>query len=264
MATLRTTRNNLPYPDQNEPPSVPRDLEALAEAVESLLVETLMPTGTVMGYVGAVAPTGWQFCDGTDCGSEDLKLALGSQKVPDLRGSFVRGTDLAGIGQTGGADIVALTAANQPNHTHPVSGSDGQVTNHGHTASHAGVAFGAVGHAHVMGDGSNFAFGNRGPNSGSPAPGQRVIGGGNMGPAGSWVESMSDGWTGYLPAGPNAYTPPAPTAAAHAHGTAAFDAGAPAAAEADHGHNFAINPAGSGQSFSNVPPYYAVNFIIKK
>lgn len=264
MAILRTTRNNFPYPDQNETPSVPRDLDALAHEVENVLVKTLMPTGTIMGYVGAVAPTGWQFCDGTACGSEDLKLALGTPTVPDLRGSFLRGSDLATAGQTGGADLVALTAANQPNHTHPVSGSDGQVTPHNHTASHAGVAFNAVDHDHALPDGTPFAFGNKGPDSNNPAPGQRQIGGGNMSPSGTWKEPMSDGWTGYLPAGPNAYTPPAPVDGAHAHGTDAFVATSGAAGEPDHGHNFAINPAGAGQSFSNVPPYWAVNFIIKK
>ena len=249
MANQSTARYGLPYPDYTESPDVVRDLSELAEAVEKLLVDTYIPVGLILAYVGSSAPTGWQLCDGTPCKTDDLKAALGAANVPDLRGSFVQGVAPAGVGVTGGSDLVSLTAANQPNHTHPVSGSDAQTLPHQHTASHAGITFNDVGHSHVLANGMHFALGTTGP-------GRHQIGGGNMGVTNTWNVAMSDGW---VPTLNNDGSP----AWAHAHTANAFAAASGGAAEADHGHTFAIAPAGGGAAFSNVPPYYAVMFIIR-
>ena len=62
-----------------------------------------VPTGSIMPYIGATAPTGWVLCDGQDIssitGSDALISLLGENNVPDLQGMFLRG---AGASEKGG------------------------------------------------------------------------------------------------------------------------------------------------------------------
>jgi hypothetical protein len=48
---------------------------------------------------------GWAVCNGTN-------------GTPDLTNKFVRGSDTANVGKTGGADEVKLDKSHLPNHTH--------------------------------------------------------------------------------------------------------------------------------------------------
>ena len=55
-----------------------------------------MPIGSVISYAGATAPDGYFECNGASFSSSTypkLYQALGSTKIPDLRGQFVRGWD---------------------------------------------------------------------------------------------------------------------------------------------------------------------------
>jgi hypothetical protein len=56
-----------------------------------------VPTGTIMPYLGTVAPAGWLMCDGSNIPDGALQKMLDNQnlessKTPDLRGMFLRGT----------------------------------------------------------------------------------------------------------------------------------------------------------------------------
>ncbi|WP_224732654.1 phage tail protein [Francisella sp. SYW-9] len=55
-----------------------------------------MPVGSVVAYVGATVPDGFFECNGAVFDTSkypDLYKALGSSKLPDLRGQFIRGWD---------------------------------------------------------------------------------------------------------------------------------------------------------------------------
>lgn len=55
-----------------------------------------VPTGSIMPFVGVVAPNGWLLCDGAVIPSgtygDNLRTLLGGNNTPDLRGMFLRGT----------------------------------------------------------------------------------------------------------------------------------------------------------------------------
>ena len=52
-----------------------------------------VPTGSIMPFIGTVAPRGWILCDGRPLPgtATELIALLGSSNAPDLRGMFIRG-----------------------------------------------------------------------------------------------------------------------------------------------------------------------------
>ncbi len=52
-----------------------------------------VPTGSIMPFVGTVAPRGWHLCNGSSLPNTAVELIalLGSNNAPDLRGMFMRG-----------------------------------------------------------------------------------------------------------------------------------------------------------------------------
>lgn len=105
-----------------------------------------VPTGTIMPYVGTIAPRGWHLCDGSSLpvSAVTLRSLMGGGNAPDLRGMFLRGagtnTNSTYVGpavktiQTDGIKSHNLTvtdnghthAINDPGHTHRwLYGSEG-------------------------------------------------------------------------------------------------------------------------------------------
>ncbi|MGL5051058.1 MAG: phage tail protein [Fusobacteriaceae bacterium] len=81
----------------------------------------LMPIGSVISYAGTTTPIGWLLCDGrsiTEVGYPDLFKLVGD-KLPDLRGEFVRGVD-----NGRGVDTGRVIGSGQGDlvgpHTHPL------------------------------------------------------------------------------------------------------------------------------------------------
>lgn len=82
----------------------------------------LFPAKIIVLWSGTISeiPDGWALCDGT-------------KGTPDLRGRFVIGTNpnanknndlsIYEMGSVGGAEVVALSVDQIPNHSHPVSGN---------------------------------------------------------------------------------------------------------------------------------------------
>lgn len=110
---------------------------ALAGAVNAV------PLGTVSGFAGSTAPSGWQLCYGQAISrtqyaglfavtSTTYGVGDGSTtfNVPDLRGRVVAGLDDMGgtdagrlstantLGTTTGTETITLTTAEMPSHTH--------------------------------------------------------------------------------------------------------------------------------------------------
>jgi len=91
--------------------------------------------GEIRLFAGAYAPAGWAACDGqllriTE--NEALFSLIGTRYggdgvttfgLPDLRGRWAVGRRGANLGETGGADSVALTSSHLPQHTHAVQGA---------------------------------------------------------------------------------------------------------------------------------------------
>lgn len=111
------------------------DTTQLYQAIQSIvtsLAATLLaelPVGTITAFAGPVAniPSGWLHCDGSELVAveyPELFAALGNAwggggstfNIPDLRGRFMRGTDLtAGNDPDAGARTASATGGNTGN-----------------------------------------------------------------------------------------------------------------------------------------------------
>ena len=93
----------------------------------------------------------WAVCDGRSWSEIPIAWGLTEGRIPDLRERFVRGTDLAHIGETGGAPSVNLE------HHHNVSSAS---LNHNHVVAAHNHVIGSDGlHNHTFAGG--FQFGAR-------------------------------------------------------------------------------------------------------
>ena len=99
-----------------------------------------VPIGLIAMWYGSVAsiPDGWALCDGSSATRTD---GAGSITTPNLVNRFVRGADgdapsPAVPGQTSGANAVAISVQNLPQHAHPFTGSNANAP-HNHTTQTA-------------------------------------------------------------------------------------------------------------------------------
>ena len=146
-------------------PSAPTDVASLSDSEGSLV-----PTGTVITYAGATAPTGYLAANGASLntytyrelhavlsnryggtaylnGVTNVPGASGNFTLPDLRNRFVTGSGSSyALGATGGSDSVTLQSNQIPSHTHPFTGSVAGDGSHSHTIS--GSATGGT-HVHT-------------------------------------------------------------------------------------------------------------------
>ena len=112
-------------------------------------VSVLMPTGSIMSFAGASAPTGYLLCDGAAISRSTYSTLFGllattygsgdgssTFNIPDLRGRVIAGQDDMGgssanrltgltggvdgdvLGGSGGAETHTLSTAEMPAHTH--------------------------------------------------------------------------------------------------------------------------------------------------
>lgn len=173
----------LPYPLPADTINVPRDMQALAQALEVVILNisaSTTPPGTVSTTLAINPPPGWVLLDGTlILNGSTLYPALWAVippamkqgadiKLPDARGRTIIG---AGTGTTPialtartllqslGAESVALTPANLAAHTHPVDPVATAVTitdpGHFHTVdpSEVNINITDAGHTHGMNHG---------------------------------------------------------------------------------------------------------------
>lgn len=220
-----------------------------------------VPTGTILDFAGSTAPLGYLVCDGGPV-SRTTYAALfavigtiwgagnGSTtfNVPDLRrrvGMGAGGVQLAGpgisLGNAGGQELSTIDTNNMPSHTHGIN--DGThahyVNDPGHThgvsdPTHAHTVY-DPGHSHqIIHDPNSDTAGNGISGSGRPNGGtwQTEAYGTNIGIYGAATGiALAGALTGIWLSG--------------------------------NGANISVQAAGSGTTFSNVPPSVVVNKLIK-
>jgi microcystin-dependent protein len=121
----------LPYPESTDSADVPRDIKALADAIDPL---GIAPVGAMFMWPAASAPadadaTGrllWLLCIGQAVSAASYpKLATllgqagGNVTIPDMRDRFPSGAGVTmALGSTGGVASVVLSIAHMPAHDH--------------------------------------------------------------------------------------------------------------------------------------------------
>lgn len=95
-----------------------------------------VPTGSIMPFIGTVAPNGWLLCNGStfvdNTYTANLKALLGSNTTPNLSGMFLRGTGTASNGKKG-PDLKAVQPEDIGTHLHGVNISTTSNGSHTHT-----------------------------------------------------------------------------------------------------------------------------------
>jgi microcystin-dependent protein len=115
-------------------------LENRDRELELFLQLAVNPTGAVLPYAGATAPSGYLLCDGSTFNGDqypELRDCLGdtygvhsgtSYYLPNLKGRVPVGKDASqtefdAIGETGGAKTHTLTVSEMPSHSHTADGN---------------------------------------------------------------------------------------------------------------------------------------------
>lgn len=186
-----------------------------------------VPSGIIVMWSGAVdsLPSGWVLCDGTN-------------STPDLRDRFVigAGNTYAVAASGGSADSIV------PSHTH--TGSAASAGAHTHTGSAAD----AGSHSH---SGSTASAGNH-RHSWQEKRGDVNWNSGNGNS--SWGNATRTKYTGY--AGSHSHSLSISAGGTHSHSVTINSNG-------DHSHSLTINSTGSSATGANLPPYYALAYIMK-
>tara|TARA_B100001996_G_scaffold25103_1_gene19383 strand:+ start:1620 stop:5987 length:4368 start_codon:yes stop_codon:yes gene_type:complete len=240
------------------------------------------PAGGIIMWSGAQSaiPNGWVLCDGNN-------------STPDLRNRFVVGAGNSyAVDATGGASTVTLTEAQMPSHSHSVDNHTHSIGSHSHTVDN---------HSHSIGSHTHSFSGSGSGTSGTQSDNHYHSG--NTSNSGSHAHSIygshqgtiNTGGTRYLGdsnGGTNMGTVNSGTTNAHAHyfdtlgvsedhthnttisisGTTGGGSGStgsenPGTSSNGNGNTGNANPntnsKGSGSSHENLPPYYALCYIMK-
>ena len=159
-------------------------------------------------------------------------LCDGTNGTPNLRDRFVVGAGSTyAVGATGGAATVALVEANLPAHTHTVSGTSG-----GQSADHSHTGYTGTDGAHTH----PLVVAASGASDGTPSAAGIVTD-----TNGSLVTMNGNNY--------------AASAGAHSHAVQTYGA------SNGHTHAFSATSSsvGSGTAVNNLPPYYALCYIMK-
>jgi microcystin-dependent protein len=231
-------------------PGVPASPE---HAVNKAYVDAAVPIGVVWEYAGTVLPTGWLWCDGATYSTTaqpqlssaigraftDAAVPAGSFQVPDKRKRVSVGADASeaavfGLGVKGGQRDGELFQ-----HTHAANTNGGSAPDHLHGGpavddNMAGDHNHGIGHGGILWQKYNAG----------------VLGINLTGPGSAyWVGLAEVTW---LQQG------------THEHNLSASMTGA-ADRSLVHEHPITVNNAGAGTTLTdkNLPPYLAVNYIIR-
>ncbi|MDH0783889.1 tail fiber protein [Citrobacter freundii] len=121
LKALLLSRSN-PFGDIKSDGTVKTALENLGLGEGSAL-----PVGVPVPWPSATPPTGWLKCNGAAFSAEEypeLAKAYPTNKLPDLRGEFIRGWD-DGRGVDSGRGLLSLQSSQNLSHSHDDLGSMG-------------------------------------------------------------------------------------------------------------------------------------------
>jgi microcystin-dependent protein len=244
---------------------------ATKEYVDAVAQDALisaLPTGSIVMYASATPPSGWILCNGQSTTGYPALAAVVGANVPDLRDRFVIGNSTGRpLKSTGGAEQVTLTAnqSGVPAHSHGVTVNNADAV-HYHTVNPGPTASTAAGsHSHGGGTGSA----NRNQSHGHTATIKEGITTGDS----IYYIDTADEAVGH---------PPITTAVIisatntdHEHGISAdgnhshsvdiaqFNSGSSSVSHSHSGSAGNNTAAGAVAPHDNIPPYYALAFIIK-
>lgn len=121
--------------------------EKLQAVPYAIYAQNGVPTGSIMPFIGTVAPNGWLLCNGStfadNANTANLKALLGSTTTPDLRAMFLRGTG-DGNGKSGPA-LKVVQQDDIKSHLHAVSINTNSTGNHSHTVGFSNDDFSGTG-----------------------------------------------------------------------------------------------------------------------
>lgn len=200
------------------------------------------PSGGIVLWSGIVSniPSGWVLCDGQN-------------NTPDLRGKFIIGAGGSyNPSVTGGSETVTLTTQQIPSHSHSTDDAGG----HGHTTgsgggshSHSGSTAGAGGHNHGVNDPGHKHRWGVDDNQGAVGPNNP-----DANPGSQYRDTTSDR-TGISINAVGDHSHNLSIDAATANHTHTVDT--------NGSHSHTGGSTGGGQSHNNMPPYYALCYIMK-
>lgn len=216
------------------------------QVATTAFVQAAIPSGVILLWSGSVAsiPSGWALCNG-------------SSGTPDLRNRFVVGAGSTyAVGDTGGSATSTLTSSELPAHTHSLSASgttSGQSAGHTHTFSGTTSSMSAnASHTHGVSDPGHQHL--QGPYNARPTTGADAIYGTNDPTPNVGNQLTVANTTGISINSANID---------HTHNFS----GTTSAVSGDHTHTVTVTgtsgSTGSGASFTNLPPYYALAYIMR-
>jgi microcystin-dependent protein len=234
-----------------------------------------IPSGSIMQYAGTTEPDGWLFCRGeSKLVSElpDLFTAIGytyggsgaNFNLPNLQGKIPFGystsdTTFNSLTNSGGIKTQSLIEANLPAHAHSLSAHTHSLThNHSMSHTHSGSTDqDSHNHGSISSSGSHQHNVPGYRNQGTPVSGSGVAVLGTPGDV-SFLTVSGGGSHGHTI-----------NTDYHSHG---LDTGQPSPSTTSNNTTTDTtgpsttntgNGSGTGQSFSVLPPYIVVNYIIK-
>jgi microcystin-dependent protein len=233
-----------------------------------------VPVGTVVPFIGVAAPAGWHLCNGAEvdavtnpvlatlCSGDRFgSAAVGKVKLPDLRSRFVLGASPTySAASTGGAATVTLTEGHLPAHKHTVNLTSSAAGNvHTHSVGVSGTTDNNVtSHSHSIGILNEIDHNHRVPFRTANNFDRSGTGAGLVPETQNSAMTFSNAGGGHSHWGANGSED-----TKHGH-TYSWN-GATGNANVTHTHTVTGDTAntGSGTPVSNMPPFMALNYIIK-
>ncbi len=94
--------------------------EKLRHVPYAIAANNGVPTGSIMPFIGTVAPEGWVFCNGAalPATAKALIALLGGNNAPNLQGMFLRGTGTNPVNNQAGPALKATQNEELKSHLH--------------------------------------------------------------------------------------------------------------------------------------------------